>query len=97
MPRFSFPVFLTYMKNTHKQHGNVSEVSGEKKGNKAAVTKLPRMEMYVVLGLELNKQIIERLGKIEDSVDILARQKKRELTPETPAEQSAQSPEQAGT
>ena len=67
-----------------------------KEGKKAAITKLPRMEMYVVLGLELNKQIIERLGKIEDSVDMLARQKKRELTPEKPAEQAA-SPEQAGT
>jgi hypothetical protein len=92
------------MKNTHKVSGNVSGESKVKQSKKADITKLPRMEMYAVLGLELNKQIIDRLNRIslrlkkaEDSLNILARQKKRELTPEPPQEQPAKSSEQADT
>jgi hypothetical protein len=75
----------------------VSGASKVKQGKKAGVTKLPRMEMYAVLGLELSKQIIERLEKVEkfffeklqrveDSLEILSCQKARELNPDKPTQ-----------
>ena len=69
------------MKNIHNEEGYVPEV---KQGKRADVTKLPRMEMYAVLGLELGQKIFEKLVKVEESVEILARQVARELHPDTP-------------
>jgi hypothetical protein len=71
------------MKNINKEEGNVpgAEV---KQGKKADVTKLPRMEMYAVLGLELSKKIFEKLEEVEKSIEIIARQKARELNAESP-------------
>lgn len=62
------------MKNTPQEKGGAYDPA--KRPN---IESLPKMEMYAVLGLELSKQILERLGKIEDSIEILMRQKKREL------------------
>jgi hypothetical protein len=42
------------------------------------------MEMYAVLGLELSQKILGKLEKIEESLEILARQKARELNPDKP-------------
>ncbi len=72
------------MKNTHKEAGGAPGASETKQEKKAPITKLPRMEMYAVLGLELSKTILEKLGKVEESIDILARQKARELNPDKP-------------
>ena len=66
------------MKNT-QQKGGARKAPKQKQ---RAVTSLPKMEMYAVLGLELSKQILERLQKVEDSLEMLARQKARELNPE---------------
>ena len=49
---------------------------------KADSTKLPRMEMYAVLGLEMSQIILEKVQSIEESVNILAAQKARELNPD---------------
>jgi hypothetical protein len=67
------------MKNENKPNGTASDTSHENKEQKADATKLPKMEMYAVLGLELSKQILEKLEHVEESIEILARQKKREL------------------
>ena len=72
------------MKNTNKEAGGAPGASETEQGKKANVTKLPRMEMYAVLGLELGQKIFEKLQKVEESVEILARQKARELNPEKP-------------
>ena len=45
------------------------------------ITPLPRLEMYAVLGLELGQRIFEKLQKMEDSLEDMARQKARELNP----------------
>jgi hypothetical protein len=63
----------------HKQNHKSDESNGEKKAN---VTKLPLMEMYAVLGLELQKTILEKLKEIEDSLEIFAHQKGAELKAE---------------
>ena len=65
------------MKNAHNEKGGLQ-------GPKAPVTKLPRMEMYAVLGLELSQKILGKLEKIEESLEILARQKARKLNPDKP-------------
>jgi hypothetical protein len=79
----SLPVFLTHMKNINKEEENAPGASEVNQGKKADVTKLPRLEMYVVLGLELNKKIFEKLEEVEKSVEIIARQKARELNTES--------------
>jgi hypothetical protein len=60
---------------------NKSNATGPK------VMKLPAIEMYAVVGLELGKTILEKLGevseriaKIEASVDTLARQNECDLS-----------------
>jgi hypothetical protein len=82
--RIPVPVILTHMNNTNKEEGNVPGASEASQEKKADITKLPRMEMYAVLGLELNQKIFEKLIEIEDSIEILARQKARELHTEPP-------------
>jgi hypothetical protein len=77
--KFALPVSLKHMKNTNKKAGGAPGASETEHGKKANVTKLPRMEMYAVLGLELGKTILEKLGKVEESIEILARQVAREL------------------
>ncbi len=72
------------MKNTNKEEANVPGASEASHEKKADITKLPRMEMYAVLGLELSQKIFEKLIEVEESVEILARQKARELHTEQP-------------
>jgi hypothetical protein len=79
---FSRRVSLEDMKNTNQKATGAPGASETKQEKKAPVTKLPRMEMYAVLGLELSKKILEKLEEVEESVEILARQKARELDPE---------------
>jgi hypothetical protein len=79
---FSQRVFLEHMKNTNQKAGDAPGASETKQEKKAPVTKLPRMEMYAVLGLELSKNILEKLQEVEESIEILARQKARELNPD---------------
>ncbi len=67
------------MKKTNKRKGDAPNASQKKPGKRGRVTKLPKMEMYTVLGLELSKTILEKVAEVEKSVEILARQKKREL------------------
>jgi hypothetical protein len=74
------------MKNENKPNGTAPGTSQGKEGKKAGIESLPRMEMYAVLGLELGKTIFEKLVKVEESVEILARQKARELNPDKPPE-----------
>ena len=70
------------MKNINKEAGDAPGASETEQGKKADVTKLPRMEMYAVLGLELSKKIFEKLEEVEESIEIFARQKARELNAE---------------
>lgn len=70
------------MKNSNSKNGSVPGASQKRQGKKGPVTKLPRMEMYTVLGLELSKKILEKLEAVEESIEILARQKAQELSPE---------------
>lgn len=72
----AYPV---HMKNENHNEREASDASAE---NKAPVTKLPKMEMYAVLGLELSQKILRKLESLEDSVEILAREKARELRAE---------------
>jgi hypothetical protein len=74
------------MKNENKPNGTAPGASQGKREKKAGIESLPRMEMYAVLGLELGKTIFEKLVKVEESVEILARQKARELNPDRPPE-----------
>ena len=67
------------MQNINTVNGNASGASRAKLGKKPRAVKLPRMEMYAVLGLELSKRIFEKLEEVEKTIDILARQKRREL------------------
>lgn len=57
------------------------EQNREENTQKPDITKLPKMEMYAVLGLELSQEMLKRLERIEDSLEILAAQKSRELNP----------------
>ena len=82
--RFFQRVSLKHMKNTNKEEGSVPGASHKNQGKKAPVTKLPRMEMYAVLGLELSKTIFEKLEEVEKSIDIMVRQKAWELSPDKP-------------
>jgi hypothetical protein len=70
------------MKNTNQEAKDAPGASEAKQGKKVPVTKLPRMEMYAVLGLELSKKILEKLENVEESIEIMTRQMKRELDAE---------------
>ena len=78
------------MNNENKTNGAAPVTSQANKEKKADVTKLPLMEMYAVLGLELSQRIFEKLESVEESVEILACQKARELNPEKPISKNAQ-------
>jgi hypothetical protein len=78
------------MKKTNNQNGAAPDQPQKTQGKKAPVTKLPRLEMYAVLGLELGKKIFEKLQEVEESIEIMARQKARELNPEEPNSEEAQ-------
>jgi hypothetical protein len=77
------------MKNKNQKAAGAPGASETKQEKKAPITKLPRMEMYAVLGLELSKTIFEKLEKVEESIEILARQKARELNPDKPPDAPA--------
>ena len=77
------------MKNNNQKATGAPGASETTPEKKADITKLPRMEMYAVLGLELSKTILEKLKKVEESVAILARQKARELNPDKPPDAPA--------
>ena len=66
------------MTNKNQKAGSASPAS------KISVSKLPKMEMYAVLGLESLKFILEKLQSVEDSLEILAAQKARELNRSKP-------------
>jgi hypothetical protein len=83
-------VKLKHMKNKNKGKENVSGPLRKKRGKRDSVTKLPKMEMYAVLGLELSKRILEKLEEVDKSVEILARQKKRELDSQGPQSETTQ-------
>jgi len=74
------------MKNINQEAEGAPGPSETKEERKADVSKLPRMEMYAVLGLELSRKIFEKLEKVDESIEILARQKARELHPEQPTD-----------
>ena len=74
------------MKKIHKRKRSARGAWKKKQGKKVPITKLPRLEMYAVLGLELNKTMIEKIDEVKESVEILARQKSRELNPDEPIE-----------
>jgi hypothetical protein len=66
------------MNNENKQNGAAPGTSQENKEVRADITKLPLMQMYAVLGLELGKQIFEKLEKVERSVEIIATEMQRQ-------------------
>jgi len=78
------------MKYKQTNKGGTIEGPRKKRGKETKVTSLPRMEMYAVLGLELGQRIFEKLEKVEDSVEIFARQKSRELNPKPPEAETAE-------
>jgi hypothetical protein len=66
------------MKNENQTNGTAPGTSQEKQEAKADITKLPLMEMYAVLGLELSKQIFEKLQDVEKSVGFIAAEMQRQ-------------------
>ena len=70
-------VGLLGMGNNKKQSKRMSDGS---RGNESALNKLPRMEMYAVLGLELGQRIFEKLLEFDTCLEVFARQKARELS-----------------
>ena len=76
------------MNKTNNEKGGAHDSPEKKPAKEVPVTKLPKMEMYAVLGLELGQKIFEKLEQVEESIEILAVQKARELNPDTPREES---------
>jgi hypothetical protein len=72
------------MNHKQKEQGKADDASGKHPEENDAINSLPKMEMYAILGLELGQRILEKLQKVEDSLEILAAQKARELNPEKP-------------
>jgi len=72
-----FRIFFKGMKKEQKRENSFN--SGEKK---SALSSLPKMEMYAVLGLELMQNIYKKVESIEDSIAVSAAQEARELNPE---------------
>jgi hypothetical protein len=90
--RFKFRYAWKHMKNI-KNEEKVPDAAPENQQNGSAINSLPKMEMYAVLGLELSKKILElieetlkRVEKVENSVEIIATQKARELNPDQPTD-----------
>ena len=67
------------MKKTPNADSSAPPAPNAAQEGKPHITSLPKMEMYAVLGLELSKQILERIQAVEDSLEILARQNARDL------------------
>jgi hypothetical protein len=67
------------MNNKQKNVRNGPGTSKGKQQAKVGISALHRLERYAVLGLELSQRIYEKLEHVEDSIEILARQKAREL------------------
>ena len=72
------------MNHKQKEQRKAADGSGKKPGEDDSINCLPKMEMYAVLGLEMGQRIYEKLQKVEDSLEILAAQKARELNPDKP-------------
>ncbi len=68
------------MKNTQNNEEKVLGGGEEKQVKKLVV--------LAAVGLKLGRKIFDKLEKVEESIEILARQKARELNPDEP-EQSA--------
>jgi len=66
------------MEKESETNGTAPGTSQENKGVKADITKLPLMQMYAVLGLELGKQIFEKLQEVEKSVGFIAAEMQRQ-------------------
>jgi hypothetical protein len=66
------------MKDENKSNVTAPGTSQESEEQKAEVTKLPTMEMYAVLGLELGKTIFEKLQEVENSVAFIAAEMQRQ-------------------
>ena len=66
------------MHNENQTNGAAPGTSQENSQVKADITKLPLMQMYAVMGLELGKQIFEKLEKVERSVEIIATEMQRQ-------------------
>ena len=66
------------MKNDKQTTGTAPGRPEENKEQKADVTKLPLMEMYAVLGLELGKRIFEKLQEIDASIELIATEMERQ-------------------
>ena len=49
-----------------------------------------KLVMLAAVGLKLGRKIFEKLEKVEESIEILARQKKRELDSDEPESEKAQ-------
>ncbi len=71
---FSKQVFLKHMKNIKKEASNDSVNLVEQQ--------LRKLSGFGAAGLKLARQILAKLEKVEGSVEILARQNARELTPD---------------
>ncbi len=66
------------MKKDERTNGTAPDASQENKEQKADVTKLPLMEMYAVLGLELGKRIFEKLQEVDASIELVATEMERQ-------------------
>ena len=69
------------MKNKHKNEGT------QESGNLLALVK--KLLELAAVGLRLGRKIYAKQGEIADSIEILARQKYRELNPDKPADVEA--------
>jgi hypothetical protein len=66
------------MRTENNTNGTATGTSHEKQEQKADITKLPKREMYAVLGLELSKTIFEKLQEVEKSVGFIAAEMHRQ-------------------
>jgi hypothetical protein len=66
------------MKNIQNEEENAFESA---QGNQ-----VKKLVMFAAVGLKLGRKIFEKLEKVEESIEILARQKARELNPDKPPE-----------
>ena len=66
------------MNDKNQTNGAAPGTSQENEEMRADITKLPLMQMYAVLGLELGKQIFEKLQEVEKSVGFVAAEMQRQ-------------------
>jgi hypothetical protein len=69
------------MKNTHKE--------GEGASGNGETSQVKRLLVLAAVGLKLGRTISQKLEKVEESIEILARQKARELNPDEAPEAKA--------